>query len=504
MQKPLFLCCFVFCVLFGQAQGLDTTLSLYFPINEYQLEKSEQEKLETFLKGLDSDRIVSSQLTAFCDAPGSSEYNKQLGQNRLNSVLAQLPKFISDSLSQSLNLGDQGKDDTSYTDKLRRVDLSIRLKPEAEYPSLSDLYAQLECKQQSFEIDPSKDTIIICEQGTQILISANSFQAASRKKSIIIEVTEVLKTSDMLTQNLTTTSKGEILESGGMIKITARQANKKLRLRRNRNLQIMIPTETPIENPQVFRGRMHENDSVDWRANGQVTLAPGDALYFTACCTRYGLPPCGFWCRLGNFFSGRSTNTSGPPPRLEANCNSLQHYLDKYQAENLDELKAKVSELLNYEELISTNIGLFEGLQELSRRERQARLDSGTASESDLNYYLFQSSNLGWINIDSFSKQPSWTLTKLEVPIADLNHTNVKMVFRDRKTILRPNGQNPGSFYFKDIPKGDPVTIVAVKYLKGEIEVAFEEIEIGDELPQLKFQKMTLPELRAFWLQFNS
>lgn len=400
-------------------------------------------------------------------------------------------------------MGDQGKEDTAYTEQMRRVDLKISLKPEQVYPSLSDLYAQLQCKQQSFEIDPSKDTIILCEQGTQILISANAFQGVKRKDKVTIEVIEVLKKSDMLMQNLTTTSGGEILESGGMVKITARQANKKLRLRRKQQLQIMLPAENPIENPKIFRGQMHDNDSIDWRLNGNPVLASGNALGFLRCCRVYGVPPCGFWCRIGRLFNGNNRSATRVPLK-SGNCNTVQLYLEKYKVETVDELKAKVAELLSYERPIRSNFALYEGLRELERREMQNRLDSGKATQSDLDYYLFESSNLGWINVDSFSKRPSWTLTKLNVPIADLNHTEVKMVFKRRKTILRPNGQNAGNYFFKDIPKGVDITIVAVRYYKGEIEVASQDLTIGDRLPELEFRKMSLEELRSFWLQFNA
>jgi sulfur transfer complex TusBCD TusB component (DsrH family) len=104
---------------------------------------------------------------------------------------------------------------------------------------------------QIISFDTSKDTIIKCKEGTVLKIKANSFVRSINKqpvKGIInFEVTEYYKLSDILLANLTTTSKEEQLETGGMLYIEAFQGDELLELKSNSTIDILMPTKKKKE-----------------------------------------------------------------------------------------------------------------------------------------------------------------------------------------------------------------------------------------------------------------
>jgi len=507
MQRYSYLCLFLVFSLFVQAQQPDTSISLFFPIDSFELPDSEKEKLDEFLATIPLDRLISSSMVASCDAPGSSEYNETLGLNRLNAVQKLLPQALLKNLESSVNLGDKGEEKKEYSDEDRRVDLNIFLrKEEIDYgPGIEELLSKLKPEPQEFEIDPRKDTILYGQEGSILIIPANTFKVSRKTSQIRIELNEALDYSDMLLQNLTTTSKGKILESGGMVNISAWQGKRKLSFVRNRNIELLIPKRDSLQNPEIFKGRMHDPDSIDWTAIGRPNLVSDAYPDFNYCCSRYTAINCNFWCRLGRFFRG----TPPPTPASgggENSCDVFKDFLEKYEVESTEELMAVVSDLLaeQLETPITTAQGLFWGLEELNRMEIKARLDSGTATTYDLNYYLADVHQLGWINIDEFSKRPNWQLTRLHIPISPQTHSDVKLVFKSQRSILPPNWTNENGAFFKDIPKNYEVIVVATQILDGKYYLAMQEITLGKDEVKLEFEELSLEEIAEAWEDLNS
>lgn len=489
LRLLLLFCLFTF---FSFAQIKDTSISLYFPINEHVLPDAELQKLQEFLDAIPLDRILRTELMASCDAPGSTDYNKALGERRLNFVKDQLPQILSDSLKQSLNLGDQGLEGKKYTEQLRRVDVNIRWK---DQPGINALFKQLSGGSQEFKVNCKKDTVLLCENGTQIYIPENAFEKMNSKKPVIISVTEALSVSDMLINRLTTTSNGRLLETGGMIKISANQDGKALRVRKSKEIGVLIPRTNDLLNPQLFAGR-HHGDSINWRPNGQVTDGNPGIWQFIRCSRRYA--PCNFWCRLS-----RSVGLGGPQPKQWANCSAVSALFIEYGAKDLRELKKIVAEKLAYRRPIRSNYQLWRALNQLRKKEAEERLENGSASASEVQYYLFSTGTLGWINVDSFSDMDPNKLTDVSVPISPLAQSNVQMVFTKRRSILPANWQTEDGLYFKDIPLKEETILVATQYIDAKIYVALQEYTIGDEVLPFEFEEVDLEGLKEIWKKLN-
>jgi hypothetical protein len=86
---------------------------------------------------------------------------------------------------------------------------------------------------QKLKINTEKDTVVVCKEGTKLVIKANSF--IDSKDNLIngtidLNVTEYYKLSEMLLANLSTTSNGKQLETGGMLYVEAFRGDELLKL----------------------------------------------------------------------------------------------------------------------------------------------------------------------------------------------------------------------------------------------------------------------------------
>lgn len=118
---------------------------------------------------------------------------------------------------------------------------------------------------QFHNINANRDTVFYGTDGTEIIYTANSLMNADGKLykgTAIFELKEVTNLETMIRSGLTTTSDGEIIESGGMVYLqpTDQEANKLLMVP-SKPTVINIPTEEYKPNMMVFKGIEVESSS---------------------------------------------------------------------------------------------------------------------------------------------------------------------------------------------------------------------------------------------------
>lgn len=123
---------------------------------------------------------------------------------------------------------------------------------------------------QRLKINTQKDTSIVCNEGTKLKIKAHSFIDSNGNlvKGIIdLYVTEYYKLSDMLLANLSTTSDGKPLETGGMLNIEAFKEKASLKLKSS--IEVTFPRTNKKEGMQLFSGEW-ENRNVNWKFQKEI------------------------------------------------------------------------------------------------------------------------------------------------------------------------------------------------------------------------------------------
>ncbi len=120
----------------------------------------------------------------------------------------------------------------------------------------------------------AEDKVLVTPNGVRVFLTDpdNLFSddngnpvPCSTCQTLIVEVTEALDKSDIIAYNVpTTTTDGELLESGGMARIVVSCDGKALQLLPNRQLKVQIPAENPADNMLVFNGLISNDTFLGW------------------------------------------------------------------------------------------------------------------------------------------------------------------------------------------------------------------------------------------------
>lgn len=124
----------------------------------------------------------------------------------------------------------------------------------------------------------TEDKILVTPNGVRIFLTDpdNLFADAngnpvpcSTCQTLKVELTEALDKSDIIAYGVpTTTTGGELLESGGMARIVASCDGKALQLLPNRQLKIQIPANDPVNDMLVFNGVVTNDTFTGWQNSG--------------------------------------------------------------------------------------------------------------------------------------------------------------------------------------------------------------------------------------------
>ena len=270
-----------------QAQEI-SSYSVYFETDRSNLQETAQQTLDKLAAALVPLHLNDYQVEveAHTDSRGTDTYNDQLAERRAQSVKEYLSAkgiLIEHTIVRAF--GEQhpsfSNEDEVGRKKNRRVDIIVTY---TVPKNLDDLFAQWSEEQmQSFLLDPTQGNKILGAEGTSIWIDANSFEYADGtglpKGKVQFNLREAYQTSAIIMANLTTSSKDELLETGGMVFTEAfDESGKELKLRAESTIRVSIPTSEMEEGMELFMGEQGENGQLnDWRPTRQPALANLDA-----------------------------------------------------------------------------------------------------------------------------------------------------------------------------------------------------------------------------------
>lgn len=133
--------------------------------------------------------------------------------------------------------------------------------------SLQDVLDAFSPEEQVMTIDPAKDNMVEGENGTKVFIPANAFQfkdGSLPAGKIVVSLKEFFSISDFISNNLSTTSDGLLLETGGMLFISAASEGKELELNKNKSYVIAFPNKDTVKKMDSFYGVVNTLGQVNW------------------------------------------------------------------------------------------------------------------------------------------------------------------------------------------------------------------------------------------------
>lgn len=120
---------------------------------------------------------------------------------------------------------------------------------------------------QTFSFIAEKGTTILGQDGTLIILGKNSLLDVDGNQvsgKVEAELIEALDWEDMIAYNLTTTSDGKALSSGGMMRIRYKQNGKEVFVDPKQPMHIEIPTDDYKSEMKIWEGEV-KNDHLNWK-----------------------------------------------------------------------------------------------------------------------------------------------------------------------------------------------------------------------------------------------
>jgi len=142
--------------------------------------------------------------------------------------------------------------------------------------ALTDLFKNIAPPIQNFTITAGQYQVVTGEKGTKIAFFNNSFKKKDgtilTSGSVKIVLQEMLTGSEMILANKTTTSNGQLLQSGGQILVKAYLNGEELLVNKNAKPEVLIPSNT-LRTMSLYAGTIKENDSIkgDTSINWDIT-----------------------------------------------------------------------------------------------------------------------------------------------------------------------------------------------------------------------------------------
>lgn len=116
-------------------------------------------------------------------------------------------------------------------------------------------------------------------------------------------------------------------------------------------------------------------------------------------------------------------------------------------------------------------------------------------SYEDFKYYVFNTSRLGWSNVDKFIDINKDSLINFKIDLKIAENIDCKLVFMDRRFVI-PSTKIEGKYEFIGVPRGERVWIIALKYDAGEPYLSIEEAIIDGKTHKVNFELYSMEELK--------
>jgi TonB family protein len=347
-------------------------------------------------------------------------------------------------------------------------------------------------------------------------------------------VKEYYSIGDALLANLSTMTKSELLETGGMVYLEATANGEACALKEGAAVRIGFPCREKKAGMQLFNGR-RENGTMRWEAAAQP--AP-DALEgpeaetifqvveqmpefkggmkklveYTNKNLRY---PRGAAQRnvqgvvFVGFVVGRNgeiENTQilkGVDPALDGEALRVMNRMPRWNPGKQSGKAVKVRYSLPIR--FDLGDGMVVSSDTLYGNDFERDTDDrklGTANPYEVSRYLFSASRLGWINCDRFYENTG-PRTDYIVNLGQDTNVDVKIVF-DAFNAIMTGVVHKGRYYFERVPVGQKITIVALKHENDAYYLAVQGEQVTDQKgTELVFEPVTMEKLKAEMTKFS-
>ncbi len=259
-------------ILFAQKTASST--SIFFETDQSELSIEARQTLDVLAPTLLQAPDYQVNIEAFTDDRGTAQHNIRLAADRAASVKNYLAsKGLIAAKTSVQNWGERKAAEPTDLgrQKSRRVDVAVNAFYFKDFQTLRDRLSAN--TGQVLKIRSDEEQTITAAKGTRIELPANAFvfkDGTVPTGDIDLMVQEAYDPSDFVLHNLTTMSDGRILQTGGMVCITAQSGGRELQLAEGASLNISIPNGGNFDpSMELFYAQSTVNGGVNWASTGQ-------------------------------------------------------------------------------------------------------------------------------------------------------------------------------------------------------------------------------------------
>ncbi|MGB0429509.1 MAG: energy transducer TonB [Bacteroidia bacterium] len=354
---------------------------------------------------------------------------------------------------------------------------------------------------QTFSFNTQKDSTFVGEEGTKVTFPANALIDKNGKPitgAVEIELTEYYTNFDILKANLSTSSNGKQLETGGMINVKALQNGRECKLANGKSIEIEFESENAQKDSmQIFHGeKVEANNVMNWVAQEESEAAANDTDEIITLVTYESTPkfPGGmealmsFYkknivfpesakdsCIQGKVFVAITVNEKGKVIRTDI-VKGIRPDFNQAALkglENLPDFEVPDNPILFFPRFYLPINFKIRGCAKPKILDGKARSlpplpNTSNNGEYEANLLVFKSTRLGWINCDRFTRT-NRTLYTQNVNTEAETYTNCYLIFHEINSVM-PSYPNSTGFKFLNVPVGSKVTLVAISAEDDELK----------------------------------
>jgi hypothetical protein len=145
-------------------------------------------------------------------------------------------------------------------------------------------------------------------------------------------------------------------------------------------------------------------------------------------------------------------------------------------------------------------VSSFDAYVQLMQIKRAAAIENNMTlgqqpNNSDLSFFIQQTANLNWRNIDYFINMPRPLALNIQTTI-NTRSSRCFIVFKNQQVIIQIPAQGANLFSLKAAPKDTDAHLLVIGYRDGQPELAMAEINTNDMNYQLAPMPVTVAEMK--------
>ena len=362
--------------------------------------------------------------------------------------------------------------------------LGVGCTPTDHLAVVDKVYSVGQLPASTFAIDNSRDTTLTGPSGTVLHIPANVFvdNMGAAVTEVELELKEVLDPLDMVLGNMTTTSGGDLLQTGGMLWLGATSNGTPVSLANDKHINVAIPCDSVRAGMMRYAGQEKEGgidwvapevlvaDSVNKPSDERIEFMLDSIHQMKVTNVRYnvdGSTKKDYPEEIDNYIGRISWAGNGLKLTKDSSFTYMGHTVNFFKRGDL-----RWNALVGY------------------TYEETRALEKGTNYyiEDPNTHYLFDVKELGWANIDRLYQDPRTQEVEFVTNIGDADDypsLYVTLLIKDAGMYLPGYRMKNGAFCFShgdeepmQLPVGAEVIVMATAY--------------KDDVPHFAFTKVVL------------